>query len=220
MTPDQIPALIKQISYADPRIMPGDPAELMGMAALWAVALADVPAAFADKAVGEHYAASPYTIKPSDIATRWKTQVRKQLDRHTDLVPFADPDDEVAYRRELRAARRAVAQQSRRPGTVHELTPVPVAYDDIQAMRAQGDLVEFIKLSWREGRAKAAERKALVLKYPDLAARLCNPPLNYKRPDQWSGAIPPETWNGVVNDSPLRPVILELLAEAEAREAS
>lgn len=219
MTPDQIPALIKQISYGDTRIMPADPAELMGMAALWAVALADVPADFADKAVGEHYASSPYTIKPSDIATRWKAHVRKQLDRHTDLVPFADPDDELAYRRELRSSRHAVAKQGGQPGTVRELTPAPVAYDDIQAMRKQGDLVEFIRLSWRDGRAKAAERKALILRHPDLAKKLTEPPLGYQRPDQWSGAIPPETWNGVANDSPLRPVILALLAEAEAREA-
>lgn len=217
MTPDEIPQLIKQISYADPRIMAADPAELMGMAALWAVALADVPLDFALQAVGQHYEKSPFTIKPSDIAIRWRATARQRLEAAIDPLPVADPDDEVAYRRQLRAGRIAVAQGTPLPPTVRALTP-SVAYDDVRAMRAQGDLMEFIKLQMREGRAQAEARKALILRHPDLAERLTKPPLGYQRPDQWSGAIPPETFNGVANDSPLRPVILQLLAEAEARE--
>lgn len=219
MTPDEVPDFLNQISIADPRILPTDPKELMGMAALWAVALADVPVDYALQFVADHYASSPFTIKPSDIAVRWRATARKRLEAAIDPLPVADPTDEVAYRRQLRAGRIAVAQGTPLPPTVRALTP-SVAYDDVRAMRAQGDLMEFIKLGMKEGRTQAAERKALILRHPDLAAKLCEPPLGYQRPDQWSGAVPPETWNGVANDSPLRPVILQLLAEAEAREAA
>lgn len=36
------------------------------------------------------------------------------------------------------------------------------------------------------------ERRRAVLAHADLAERLCEHPLNYKRPDQWTGFIPPD----------------------------
>lgn len=122
MTPDEIPQLIKHISLADPRIMPEDRKEVVAMAALWATVLADVPEDYAMHAVGLHYAKSPFTIKPSDISTRWASEVRDRMDRHTDPAPPVDPDDELAYRRAVHAQRHAVAQGARRPSNVAQLT--------------------------------------------------------------------------------------------------
>ena len=53
MNPRDIPQLLKQVSYADPRLLPEDERELASLAALWATVLADVPADFAMHAVGQ-----------------------------------------------------------------------------------------------------------------------------------------------------------------------
>lgn len=89
---------------------------------------------------------------------------------------------------------------------------------DIAAMHLQGDLVEFLKVSIRDGRAAAERRRALILRHPDLAERLTKDPLNYTTPEHWNGSVPPETWREARNDSPRRPAILALLDEAQRRE--
>lgn len=214
-----VPALLKQISYADPRVLRDDPEEQRGQIAMWASVLRDVPYDYALDAVGQHYANSPYPVLPSDISARWRATVRQRLAKHVDPAPPVDPVDEVAYRRSLRETRGAVARGETAPRIEprRELAS-SVEHDDVRAMRQQGDLLEFIKIGMAQGRAAAARRKALVLKHADLAARLTAQPMNYQRPDQWAGALLPETWNGVANDSPLRPVVAELVAEAERRE--
>lgn len=49
-----------------------------------------------------------------------------------------------------------------------------------------------------KAKASCRERRGAVLRYPDLAARLCQPPLNFRRPDNWNGFIPPHI--AVVDD--------------------
>lgn len=218
MTPDQIPQLITNISLADPRIMPSDTSEILAMAALWAAILKDVPPEYAMNAVGEHYAKSPFTIKPSDIATRWNSEVRRRMERHTDPTPNVDPDNELAYRRALRDGRTAVAQGAVAPANIRQLTS-GVSESDIRAMRQQGDLAEFIRAGMAEGKRNAAARRALILRHPDIAAKLLLPPLNYKFPEQWAGAMPPENWGGSLNNAPERKAILALVEEAEAADA-
>ncbi len=72
-------------------------------------------------------------------------------------------------------------------------------------------------------RAQTAEQRRLVLEYPDLAAGLCREPIGYKRPEQWTGYIPPvfdrERPDGTVppNDSPRRAALLALLEQAAER---
>ncbi|MFP8960009.1 hypothetical protein ACLIYP_05465 [Streptomyces nanhaiensis] len=122
MNPDQIPQLLKQVSYADPRVLPDDPDEVMGLAALWATVLADVPLDFAIHAVGKHYATSPFPIRPADIADRWRTTVRDRMTRHTDPTPPADP---AAYLKQLRATRTAVATGQAPPAEHKQLTAGP-----------------------------------------------------------------------------------------------
>lgn len=76
----------------------------------------------------------------------------------------------------------------------------------------------------RDAAKQTAEQRKLILAYPDIAARLCNPPLGYARPDQWTGYIPPaydrENAIGVtpLNDSPRRAALMELLEAAAERE--
>jgi hypothetical protein len=60
--------------------------------------------------------------------------------------------------------------------------------------------------------------RQVVLAHRDLAERLTRLPIGFGSPDQWTGFIPPEVWNGQHNDSPRRAALVELVAEAMARE--
>lgn len=64
------------------------------------------------------------------------------------------------------------------------------------------------------------DRQRVVFAHPDLADRLCEHPLNYVRPSQWTGFIPPEMWQGVPNNSPRRAALVEIYEEALARSAA
>ena len=78
-----------------------------------------------------------------------------------------------------------------------------------------------------DARAHEAEqcrqRRELVLRYPDIAAKLCAPPLKHSRPEVWNGSLPgpylPEGADGRVrpNRSPVRAQLLAVLTEAAAR---
>lgn len=228
MTPDQIPRFLKAVSLTDARLLPSDTDEALAMTALWAVALADVDYAFALEAVARHYAKSPYQVRPSDIAAQWRTQAARRAERYVDPIPMADPDNPTAYAAELKTTRReAIAtvtpirppRAALGPGAP-QVAALSYGEDDVRAMRAQGDLAQV----WKGGRDRAhaenARRKQLVLQHPDLAERLTKAPLNYPRPDQWSGYVPEsEVWQGARNNSPAVAALWQLLAEAEARTA-
>ncbi|WP_327333687.1 hypothetical protein [Streptomyces anulatus] len=189
MTPDQIPQLLKQVSYADPRVLPEDPKEVAALAALWAAVLADVPAEFAMQAVGAHYAKSPFPIKPSDISTRWQTVVSDRMGRHTGTFeptqhPGLDPDDIEGYQQALRAERDAVRTGQRAPTPSRAIAP-PLSQDDVRAMRQQGDLLRHIKDASREARAENARRRKLVARYPDLNEQMHELPGHAR----WSGSV-------------------------------
>lgn len=71
------------------------------------------------------------------------------------------------------------------------------------------------------GDPKCAAERARVLRHPDIAKRLCDPPQSYSRPENWSGYVPPDTWNGRTNDSPVRKQLLAIVAAAvEADKAA
>jgi hypothetical protein len=59
----------------------------------------------------------------------------------------------------------------------------------------------------------------LVLSYPDLAAKLCEPPLSYTKPSHWNGFVPPDLFNGEHNNSPYREALAAIVAEAMERSA-
>ncbi|MGW6652450.1 hypothetical protein ACWGA4_21860 [Streptomyces rubiginosohelvolus] len=189
MNPSQIPQLLKQVSYADPRLLPEDEKELAALAALWAVVLSDVPPDFAMHAVGQHYAASPFPIKPSDIADRWRTVVRDRMGRHTGTFepnqhPGLDPDDIEGYQQALRAERDAVRTGQRPPMPSRAIAP-SLSTDDVRAMRQQGDLLRHIKEASRAARAENARRRKLVARYPDLNEQMHELPGHAR----WSGSV-------------------------------
>lgn len=81
---------------------------------------------------------------------------------------------------------------------------------------------------WREALARARRDNSLrvqrVLRHPDLAARLCQPPLPWTSPEHWNGFVPPRflpsdaSGNVRPNDSPERAVLMEICTEAARRE--
>jgi hypothetical protein len=68
------------------------------------------------------------------------------------------------------------------------------------------------------GRTAADVERDRVLRHPDIAARLCDPPLRYSRPENWTGYVPPETWQGKRNDAPQRTQLLDIITAAVKRE--
>jgi hypothetical protein len=72
-------------------------------------------------------------------------------------------------------------------------------------------------------RMQTNEQHKLIMRYPDIRARLCDPPLRYARPDQWHGYIPPaydgEREDGSVplNRSPYRAALMAILEAAAER---
>lgn len=71
--------------------------------------------------------------------------------------------------------------------------------------------------------SEVAERRARVLRHPDLAARLTRRPLEFTSPEKWNGFVPPKTvptldgWKP--NDSAARAALVEICAEALRRDA-
>ncbi|MFE1264431.1 hypothetical protein ACFW5X_28375 [Streptomyces albogriseolus] len=184
MTPDQIPQLLKQVSYADPRLLPEDRKELTGLAALWAGVLADVPAEFAMHAVGQHYAQSPFPIKPSDIASRWQAVVRDRMNRHSGTFepaahPDVDPDDVDGYLEALRGERRAVVLGQQPPAEVRAITAGPAAAEARRRVAQLGDYLT------------TETRTALAPYRPVAAARLTAAQTG--QPDALTVACPVET---------------------------
>lgn len=71
---------------------------------------------------------------------------------------------------------------------------------------------------WEQALATAGDicrmRREVVLSQPEIAARLCESPLDYTRPDQWNGFLPPETFNGERNNSPRFAALAAICADA------
>jgi hypothetical protein len=93
----------------------------------------------------------------------------------------------------------------------------PLSFDDVRALKQQGDLARFLKQAIAVGRAECARRRGLVLAYPDLAKKLTEYPVSHTAPEQWTGYIPPATFNGGPNPAPTRNALLALVTEAERR---
>lgn len=93
-----------------------------------------------------------------------------------------------------------------------------LTYDDIRGLKVGGDLGRFIKHHMAEAQRAAAHRRGLVLRYPDITAKLTQPPIGFSAPEKWNGYIPPATdCTGAMNTAPCRRALLALVAEAERR---
>lgn len=225
MEPNQIRPFLKRAALTDARILPHDLEEALATTALWAVALAEIPYEFAVNAIAEHYAKSPFQVRPSDITDLWRRHSAGTLAPYVDPLPAADPDDPIAWAAELRAGRAAVAaglpaptvRQAIGPGG-NEIGILAFQEEDLTAMRMQGDLKRMWAGANKQAHAENDRRKRLVLAHEDLAARLEQPPINMK-PDCWSGYVPMEQGGNGLNNSQTRRALAALVAEAERRAA-
>lgn len=94
----------------------------------------------------------------------------------------------------------------------------PLTYDDVRGLKQDGELGKFIKFHMGEAQRAAAYRRGLVLRYPELAAKLAQPPIGFSSPEKWNGYIPPATdCTGAMNTARCRPALIALVAEAERR---
>lgn len=116
-------------------------------------------------------------------------------------------------------------------------TPIATAYGDVFAEEtARQRIMSIYRQEQRKSKADSARRRAMVLKHEDLRAALLAHPLNFTRPEQWNGWIPPATVpaagegaDGPTTDvghgykpnrSPRRQALIAIVNEAEQREAS
>lgn len=92
--------------------------------------------------------------------------------------------------------------------------------DDIQTLVKQRDFARLVADHQQQLRAENRARRSAVLRHPDLAKRLTEPPMRYATPEIWNGQLPPAIWQGQRNDSPNRAALADIVAEAERREAA
>lgn len=229
MTPAEIGPFLKRAALTDARILPDDLDEAIATTALWVVALAEVPFEFAVNAIAEHYAKSPWQIRPSDIADQWKIHARRAAEHHIDPIP--DTGDPAEYQRQIAASRREAAAGGPMSvsGAIAAIGPAPapargtteLTEDDVRVLRQQQDFSRFLRQGMATGRGERERRTALVLGYEDLAQRLTEPPLAYARPDCWNGGLgTDEIQDGRPNRSPRYRQLAEICAEAERRAAT
>lgn len=86
-----------------------------------------------------------------------------------------------------------------------------------------GDWARILADASVQGRTTAQHNRELVLRYPDIAAKLTAPPFKCADPRAWSGFVPgalcPEDVRGRValNQTPIRAQLLAILHEAAQR---
>ncbi|WKU45992.1 hypothetical protein Q3V23_19070 [Streptomyces sp. VNUA116] len=104
----------------------------------WAQALADIPAVAeaagwdASRAVRRYYeqrngdrSAQFRAIEPADLLAAWAPHLAELMNRHSDPLPSADPDNPAAWRAELLGTRAAVATGNSAPSTHRQLSSAP-----------------------------------------------------------------------------------------------
>ncbi|MFC5720353.1 hypothetical protein ACFP1Z_09285 [Streptomyces gamaensis] len=138
----------------------------------WAEALAHVPAVAdtvdwdASRAARRYYeqahgdrSAQFRPIEPADLLAAWAPYRAELMNRHTDPLPTADPDDVVAWRAELLGTRHAVAH-GQQPPSEHRALTAGGPHPDVEArLRAIGSCIP------------AAARAELARYRPTRAAR-------------------------------------------------
>lgn len=94
--------------------------------------------------------------------------------------------------------------------------------DDVRALHTEGELLRLFAEQRRIDLAECLRRRAAVLRHPDLAARLCEPPMKLGRPDQWTGyagaQYTPGRMGFDVNRAPTRAQLVAIVREAEQRD--
>lgn len=130
----QLTALLAFAGRLDSRVRRAlaDPQQAARTISEWTSALADVPATLgttgwdAARAVQHYYerhgsdhSAQYRPVEPHDLLAAWAPHRSALMNRHTDPVPAADPDDPQAWREELLGTRAAVATGHAPPAQYH-----------------------------------------------------------------------------------------------------
>ncbi|WKK26549.1 hypothetical protein QZH56_13710 [Streptomyces olivoreticuli] len=130
MIDNHIAALLAYAGRLDSRVRRAlaDPQQSARTIADWSAALADVPAALPDTGWDASHAVRRYyeqrdgdrsaqfrAVEPHDVLAAWAPHRGELMNRHTDPLPKADPDDPQAWREELLGVRSAVAHGHRPP---------------------------------------------------------------------------------------------------------
>ncbi|WP_275462231.1 hypothetical protein [Streptomyces noursei] len=180
MTPHEIGALLAYIGRLDPRLSRTDTGEARDQIAQWHELLGDVPPATAhgwDARVTarEHILDSPYPIMPVDIARKWRAYRRDRLQRHTDPLPSASPDDQAAWTAELRGTRLAVATGVAAPTRHRELTGSEFEPERQGQLREIGSCIPpHVREALSPYRpARAAREAAIAQGQPDVLGVRC-----------------------------------------------
>lgn len=148
----------------------------------------------ASEAIKAHYTDCTDFVMPAHIAKRIKAARNDRAMREPVVAP--DPVGQARVARMLSGAFQT---------TTDEQTP---------------PWKQAITAAKRDAKA----RRERVLRYPDIAAKLTQPPLNLADPTMWNGYIPPRTLPGrddepydKSNDSPVRQQLVAIAAEALQR---
>ncbi|GGY65509.1 zinc finger domain-containing protein [Streptomyces xanthochromogenes] len=203
MIDNHIAALLAFAGRLDSRVRRAlaDPQQSARTIADWTAALADVPTTLPDtgwdasQAVRRYYeqragdrSAQFRPVEPHDVLAAWAPHRAELMNRHTDPIPEADPDDPHAWRKELLGTRAAVA---------HGHTP-PAQYRAEINAAGQKRLAAMVSGVGRGSRrympteiaeqlaafrpTRAAREAAVAAGQPDAYAHTCT----------WCGAAPEE----------------------------
>lgn len=189
---DETRELLKLITAYDQRTT--GPADI----AAWFSAVSDLDLDDCQSAVVMHYRSTDQRVMPSHIRELVKGTQAEQHPSAKAIPPVIRYGEDVA-RRGSDLARLHIGVQRKH-------LDEPLAFADLIP---DGGL-----------HAAVVERREMVLRHPDVARRLCEPPLSFKHPSQWNGFVPPELWAEQFNDSPRRAALLDICREAEAYDAA
>ncbi|WP_370420371.1 hypothetical protein AB8O64_19850 [Streptomyces sp. QH1-20] len=124
MIDEHIAALLAYAGRLDSRVRRAlaDTQQSARTIADWTTALAEVPATLPDTGWDASHAVRRYyeqragdrsaqfrAVEPHDVIAAWAPHRAELMNRHTDPLPTADPDNPAAWREELLGARAAVA---------------------------------------------------------------------------------------------------------------
>ncbi|MHB6907097.1 zinc finger domain-containing protein [Streptomyces sp. DB-54] len=192
MNPRETAALLRLLAALDGRLRRAmtDPQQAARTIDEWNEATVHIPAAttdgtwdvmhavrrFYEQQRGDH-TARYFAYEPHHLLAAWADHRGSRMERHTDPVPAADPDNEAVYRAELAATRTAVATGQSAPAPLRQAID-PAGQRQIEAMTdrlaASSYLPEKAAQALAAFRPRRAEREAALRKgEPDPLDQVC-----------------------------------------------
>ncbi|MYT30486.1 MULTISPECIES: hypothetical protein [unclassified Streptomyces] len=192
MNPRETAALLRLLATLDGRLRRAmtDPHKAARTIDEWNEATVHIPAVtedgtwdvmhavrcFYEQQRGDH-TARYFAYEPHHLLAAWAAHRGTRMERHTDPVPAADPDDEAAYRAELAATRTAVATGRSAPAIFRPAID-PVGQRELEAMTDELAAASYLPepVAWELAafRPRRAEREAARKRGgPDPLGQVC-----------------------------------------------